>query len=76
MGGRPSSQLLTSRPFTSWRDVQGGGDGGSTNNLGISADKDLVCPFSVEPYSGEVEAGAEQTFTVRFAPQEVRDDNV
>lgn len=32
----------------------------------------VPCPFSVEPFSGDIEAGGEQVFTVRFAPQEVR----
>lgn len=63
--GRPSSQLLTSRPFAGL-DVEGGGG----ENIGIVG-KDVPCPFSVEPYSGEITAGSEQAFTVRFAPQEV-----
>lgn len=63
--GRPSSQLLTSKPFTGL-DVEGGG----ADNLGTMG-KNVPCPFSIEPYSGEITAGSEQIFTVRFAPQEV-----
>lgn len=68
-GLRPASQLLTSRPFGSI-DMDGGVSGGGSNPT--TPAKNVPCPFSVEPYSGDIAAGGEQTFTVRFAPQEVR----
>lgn len=47
----------------------GGGDGGPISTT--PSKHNVPCPFSVEPYSGDIEAGGEQLFTVRFAPQEV-----
>lgn len=49
-------------------DNEAGGGGGSNPHTPGS---NVPCPFSVEPFSGDVEAGGEQSFTVRFAPQEV-----
>lgn len=61
---RPGSQLQTSRSYA-FMDLDTGGGGGGTGKL------ITPCPFSVEPYSGEIDAGGEQSFAVRFAPQEV-----
>lgn len=60
--GRPGSHLLTSRSLA-LMDLDAGAGGG--------AKFITPCPFSVEPYSGDIEAGGEQSFAVRFAPQEV-----
>ncbi len=63
--GRPVSQLRTSRSLA-FMDLDGAGEGGG------GAKFTTPCPFSVEPFSGDIEAGGEQSFAVRFAPQEVR----
>lgn len=60
---RPGSQLRTSRSLA-FMDLDAGGESG----VGKFS---TPCPFSVEPYSGDIEAGGEQSFAVRFAPQEV-----
>lgn len=65
---RPGSQLPTSRSLA-FMDLDAGG-GGGTGKFSTP------CPFSVEPYSGGIEAGQEQPFTVRFAPQEVSHESV
>ncbi|CAM9629632.1 unnamed protein product, partial [Ectocarpus sp. 4 AP-2014] len=62
--GRPGNHLLTSRSLA-LMDLDAGAGGGATFVT--------PCPFSVEPYSGDIEAGGEQSFAVRFAPQEVDD---
>lgn len=59
---RPGSQQ-TSRSLA-FMDLDAGGGGGAGKPA-------TPCPFSVEPYSGDIEAGGEQSFAVRFAPQEV-----
>ena len=63
--GRPGSQLRTSRSLA-FMDLDAGGEGGA------GAKFSTPCPFSVEPYSGDIEAGGEESFAVRFAPQEVQ----
>ena len=60
---RPGSQLQTSRSLA-FMDLDAGGGSGAGKFT-------TPCPFSVEPYSGDIEAGGEQSFAVRFAPQEV-----
>lgn len=60
---RPGSQLPTSRSLA-FMDVDAAAGGGAGKFS-------TPCPFSVEPYSGDIEAGGEQTFAVRFSPQEV-----
>lgn len=52
------------------------GSGGASNLAPPSWKHKVPCPFSVEPYSGDIGAGGEQVFTVRFSPQEVRSDVV
>lgn len=64
---RPGSQLQISRSLT-FMDLDAGGGGGAA---GWDAKFVTPCPFSVEPFSGDIEPGGEQSFAVRFAPQEV-----
>lgn len=70
---RPPSQFRTTKYLISkgFEDAidEGAGAGAGFNTVGKL---NVPCPFSVEPWSGDIEAGGEQTFAVRFAPQEVK----
>lgn len=68
---RPPSQFRPTKSLISkgFEDVVVEGAGMGFNTIGKL---NIPCPFSVEPWSGDIEAGGEQTFVLRFAPQEVK----